>query len=496
MRISPAGQSRRRSNPPVGRVRRRVKAGRSENSNLSKLTFNGNVIFAMPPRHRPMPRPRWRPAIPALEKTRCGSTQLRPRHSVSYSTRCWATSAIPTCRALPTPPPTCWRRSSPKAPSWPRTSAAAQRVGDLEGCTRNGDGTVTTPMGFKVSVRPVPRGWLDGAVGSGRIWRAGPALCGAYRSGRISVLRQHGADDVSGPDAGRHRRHPRPWKRGAEAGLAAEDGGRHLDRHHEPDRAALRHRPRPAAHPRGAGGRRHLQDLRPEDIHLRRRARHGREYRASGAGPHRGRAGRHQGHFPVHRAQVPAGRGRRPGRAQRRVLRLAGREDGHPRQRHLRHELRRGRRLPAGRRERRAEGHVHHDERGPPRRRPSGPVDGRGGQPERRRLCEGAPAGPFAVGAEGARQAGRSDHRPPRHPPRSDDHARLQRGRPRTGAVDGAELRRGAPFGRRGRPAGGRRPSRPDDAGGEGRAHRQGLRACGDGPAGVRPATATSKSTA
>ena len=45
-------------------------------------------------------------------------------------------------------------------------------------------------------------------------------------------------------------------------------GQRRMDRHHVPDRAAVRHRPGPAAHQGRAAGRRHLQAHRPEDLHL------------------------------------------------------------------------------------------------------------------------------------------------------------------------------------------------------------------------------------
>ena len=89
-------------------------------------------------------------------------------------------------------------------------------------------------------------------------------------------------------------------------------------------------------------------------------------------------------------------------------------------------------------------------------------------------------------GAEGAGQAGRPDHRPSRHPPHADDHARLQRGRPRAGAVDRDQVRRRAPLRRRQGAPGGRRSARPDDAGHQGRADRQGLRPRRDGAAGVR----------
>ncbi len=60
------------------------------------------------------------------------------------------------------------------------------------------------------------------------------------------------------------------------------------------------------------------------------------------------------------------------GAAQRRLLRLDRREDGHPRQFHLRDELRRRHRLAGGRGEPRPQRHVHDDERGAARRRRAG----------------------------------------------------------------------------------------------------------------------------
>ena len=157
--------------------------------------------------------------------------------------------------------------------------------------------------GLQGGIRPVPRRRLDGPCRACRIWRAGPALFGSFGRRRISVLGQHGADDVCRPDAGRDRRDPRPRHRRAEVDMAAEAGRGRLDRHHEPDRAALRHRSRPAAYEGRSQRRRQLQDLRPEDIHLRRRTRPGRKHRPSGAGPHRGRAAGRQGHLAVHRAR-------------------------------------------------------------------------------------------------------------------------------------------------------------------------------------------------
>ena len=213
------------------------------------------------------------------------------------------------------------------------------RVGDMEGCVRHADGSVTTPKGFKEAFDQYREGgWMGLAApaeygGQGLPYAVHSAV-GEYlvsanmafmmypglTQGAIAAILVHGTDEQKND-------------------LAAEDGRGRLDRHHEPDRAALRHRSRPAAHQGRSERRRQLQDLRPEDLHLGRRARHGRQHRPSGAGPHRGRAGRRQGHLAVHRAEVPARRRRQSGRAQRRLLRLDRGEDGHPRQFHLRHEL-------------------------------------------------------------------------------------------------------------------------------------------------------------
>ena len=52
-------------------------------------------------------------------------------------------------------------------------------------------------------------------------------------------------------------------------------------------------------------GRRHVPDLRPEDLHHLRRARPDREHRPSGPGPHPRCAAGHPGNLVLHRAQVP-----------------------------------------------------------------------------------------------------------------------------------------------------------------------------------------------
>ena len=78
---------------------------------------------------------------------------------------------------------------------------------------------------------------------------------------------------------------------------------RQVDRHDEPDRAAGRQRPGAGAHARRAAARRQLQDLRHQDLHHLRRARHGREHRPPGAGARGRRARGREGHQPVRRAR-------------------------------------------------------------------------------------------------------------------------------------------------------------------------------------------------
>ena len=100
--------------------------------------------------------------------------------------------------------------------------------------------------------------------------------------------------------------HAHGTRRAEEAPYLPKLVQRRVDRHHVPDRAALRHRPRPAAHQGRAAARRQLQAHRQQDLHLRRRARHGREHRPPGAGAPAGRAGGQQGHLAVRGAEVHA----------------------------------------------------------------------------------------------------------------------------------------------------------------------------------------------
>ena len=194
-----------------------------------------------------------------------------------------------------------------------------------------------------------------------------------------------------------------------------------------------------------------LQDLRHQDLHHLRRARHGGQHRPPGARARRRRARGREGHQPVHRAEVPGQCRRQPGRAQRRALRqhrAQARHQGQPdRGAAVRRPWRRHRH-PDRRGEPRPGVHVHHDERGPLCRRRAGHRGGRARLPEGRGLC----ARPRA-GAPGGRLAedGRHDHPPPRRQAHADDDARADRRLARHGGGGRGGLRRGACAHRQGR---------------------------------------------
>ncbi len=199
-----------------------------------------------------------------------------------------------------------------------------------------------------------------------------------------------------------------------------------MDRHDESHRSALRHRSRAIAQQGGCPTGRLVSHHRHENLHLGRRARSRGEHRASRAGADRGRARGGQGHLAVRGAEVLAESRRHAGQAQRRLLRLDRGEDGHSRQFHLRHELRRRDRLARRRGQSRAQCHVHDDERRPPRRRRAGARAIRGRLSECCRLCQGAPAGPLLERDEIPGQGRGSDHRPPRRSPHPAEHPIVQ----------------------------------------------------------------------
>ena len=113
--------------------------------------------------------------------------------------------------------------------------------------------------------------------------------------------------------------------------------------------------------------------------------------------------------------------------------------------------------LAGRRRASRPSGDVRHDERRAARRRRSGSGDFRGRLPERRRLRQGAPAGPLAQGRRRTGQAGRPAAGPSRRAAHAHGNPRLQRSRPRAPGLDRAHPGRGASRARKRRQ--GRRPT-------------------------------------
>ena len=324
-------------------------------------------------------------------------------------------------------------------------------------------------------VRQVRRRRLAGAVGRSGIRRPGPADPAEPVPVRDAQLGQPGLDDVPGPVARRLRMPARARHRRAEGAVPAQADEWTVDRHHVPDREPLRHRPRHAAHQGRAAARRQLQAHRPEDLHLGRRTRPGREHHPPGAGAPARRAARQQGHLAVRGAEVPAQRRRLARRAQPDLLHRPRAQDGHPRQRHRAAQPRRRHRLAGGRAQQGPAGDVRDDERGAPGRGQPVARPDRGGVPERRGLREGPHPDAFAVRPEGARQAGRSDHRAPRRAQDAAHRARLCRRRPRAEHAHRAADRH-LPRDRRRRGAQERRGrGRAADADRQGLPHRQRL---------------------
>ena len=167
-------------------------------------------------------------------------------------------------------------------------------------------------------VREVRRRRLAGAQLRPGVRRPGAAAPAEPVLLRDAQFEQPGLDDVPGAVARRLRGAACARLGRAEGALPAEADQRRLDRHDVPDRAAVRHRPRPAAHQGRAAARRQLPAHRQQDLHLGRRARPGREHHPPGAGAPARCAGRLEGHFAVRRAEVQGQRRRQPRRAQRR----------------------------------------------------------------------------------------------------------------------------------------------------------------------------------
>ena len=125
------------------------------------------------------------------------------------------------------------------------------RVGDIEGCKRNEDGSVTTPKGFKQAYEALVEGGWVGLAGDPKFGGQGlpsflAVLISEYANsanvafwmypgltnGAVAALMVHG-------------------ERRPQVPLSAEDDDRRVDGHDVLHRAPLRHRSRPHQDPRG-----------------------------------------------------------------------------------------------------------------------------------------------------------------------------------------------------------------------------------------------------
>ena len=87
------------------------------------------------------------------------------------------------------------------------------RIGDIEGCTRHADGSVTTPKGFKEAYKAMVEGGWVGLAGDPSFRRTGPAPFPGRALQRIRDRRQPRLHDVSRPHQWRGRRADGPWER-------------------------------------------------------------------------------------------------------------------------------------------------------------------------------------------------------------------------------------------------------------------------------------------
>ena len=100
------------------------------------------------------------------------------------------------------------------------------RTGDVEGCTRNEDASVTTPAGFGDAYSTFIEGGWNGLSADPEIRRAGIACDPGCRGERIYERGQYGLRHVSRAHQ-RCDRGPHPaWICGAEGTLSSEDGRR------------------------------------------------------------------------------------------------------------------------------------------------------------------------------------------------------------------------------------------------------------------------------
>ena len=198
--------------------------------------------------------------IPALQNSRHGARQPRGRHADLQSPR--GRRHLPAQRRVSDRPlrqssrlfrcfRRCARGDSGRGRQARRRSAAAaqprRRSRRLQAPRRWQRHDAERIQG---SLQAGGRRRLARPVGAGGIWRAGPAGDAEPGRHRIPELGQHGVFDVWRPDHGRDRGADGARQARTEEDVRAEDGGRRMGRHHEPHRAAMRHRSRAAAQPR------------------------------------------------------------------------------------------------------------------------------------------------------------------------------------------------------------------------------------------------------
>ena len=214
------------------------------------------------------------------------------------------------------------------------------RIGDEVGCKRNDDGSVITPPGFKEAYDQFCEAGWPTLTAPEEYGGQGLPQVDRHGGQRIYPVGQPQLRNVPGPDLGRDRVAAGQGLRRAEAQATCRTwstgnwtGTMNLTEPHcGTDLGLLK--TRAEQNPDGSysitGTKIFISsgehDLAENIIHLVLAKR-------------RGRARQRQGHLPVRRAEVPGERRRLDGRAQRGQLRRAREEDGHPRQRDLRHEL-------------------------------------------------------------------------------------------------------------------------------------------------------------
>ena len=176
------------------------------------------------------------------------------RHALRAARAASAATISPAC-----PASRISRRDTRSTPCWRRPPRSASEVllplnrsGDEEGCHFE-NGVVRTPEGLQGGLRAVPRGRLDRA----RLPIRNMAARACRKRSNTLVEEMICSANLSfglypGLTHGAYRALARHGTRRAEGHLSAEAGRRRLVRHHVPDRAAMRHRSRPAAHQGGA----------------------------------------------------------------------------------------------------------------------------------------------------------------------------------------------------------------------------------------------------